>query len=77
MIEVFPDLDKMVGLSYPKPKEYFEVTMSDFNKTAMEYEFYKEKKDIIAFQNMLTENVMYSSDISESQDKIVIKLDKE
>ena len=77
MIEVYPDLDKMVGLSYPKPKEYFEVTMSDFNKTAMEYEFYKEKKDIIAFQNMLTENVMYSSDISESQDKIVIKLDKE
>ena len=77
MIEVFPNFEKMTGLSYPKPKEAFEVTLSDFAKTAMEYQFYKNSEDIVAFREELTNKILYASNISENQSELVIKIDKE
>lgn len=77
MIEVFPNFENMTGLSYPKPKESFEVTFADFAKTAMEYQFYKNSEDIVSFKEELTNKIMYASNISENQSELIIKIDKE
>lgn len=61
-------------LSYQMPKKPFELYEEDFIKTLMDYEMFEKGIDVKEFEEKLIDNVMYSSEISKSDDKISVVL---
>ena len=64
-------------LSYQMPEKPFEIYEEDFSKTMMDYLMFKEGIDVKEFGDKLLKKVLYSSDISQENDEVVISLEKE
>ncbi len=63
-------------LSYQIPVPPFEIFEEDFRKTAMDYIMYKEGIDLNEFSNKLQKKALYGSDISDTDNGILITLKK-
>ena len=58
--------------SYQMPEKPFEIFEEDFIKTMMDYEMYKRGIDAKEFNDELMKKVLYSSEVSESEDGVSI-----
>lgn len=63
-------------LSWQVPQKPFEISEEDFRKTLTDYLLFKNGIDATKFKNKVTERVLYSSEVSSSDDKVVISLEK-
>ena len=63
-------------LSYQMPEKPFEIFEEDFVKTMMDYEMFKQGIDAKEFGDQLLKQILYSSEVSESEGKTQIALDK-
>ena len=61
-------------LSYQMPEKPFEILEEDFIKTLMDYEMFQQGINVKDFQDKLVNNIMYSADINDSDNKITINL---
>lgn len=64
-------------LSFQMPEKPFEIFEEDFAKTMMDYLMFKEGIDVKAFGDKLLKKVLYSSDVKEEDDEVIISLKKE
>ena len=64
-------------LSYQMPEKPFEIFEEDFAKTMMDYLMFKEGIDVKEFGDKILKKVLYSSDVKEQNDEVVISLGKE
>lgn len=62
-------------LSYQVPEKEFEISEEDFTKTMMDYLMFKQGIDVKEFSETLIKKVMYSSEITSTDNKILISLD--
>ncbi|MBQ6791532.1 MAG: SAM-dependent DNA methyltransferase [Paludibacteraceae bacterium] len=62
-------------LSYQMPEKPFEIYEEDFVKTMMDYEMFKQGKDVKEFNEQLLQHVLYRSAVSLMEDKVTIILD--
>lgn len=70
-------IDPAEHLSYQKPIKPFEVYESDFAKAAMDYLMFEKGIEPEDFDARLLDSVMYSSNVTESDDEILIAIPKE
>ena len=63
-------------LSYQMPEKPFEIFEEDFVKTMMDYEMFKQGIDAKEFGDQLLKQILYSSEVSDNEDKTQIILDK-
>lgn len=63
-------------LSYQMPEKPFEIFEEDFVKTMMDYEMFKQGIDAKEFGDQLLKQILYSSEVSENNDKTQITLDR-
>ena len=64
-------------LSYQMPEKPFEISEEDFRKTALDYLLFQRGIDAKTFGERLTDAVLYSSSVSETDSEIIISLSKE
>lgn len=69
-------IDSEKYLSYQMPEKELEIVEEDFVKILIDYEMHKQGVDLKNFKESLVNKIMYASDISESDNKILIKMDK-
>ena len=69
-------LDPNKYLSWQVPQKSFEISEEDFNKTLMDYLLFKEEINATEFKDNITEKVLYSSDITKSNNKVIISLEE-
>ena len=62
-------------LSYQIPEKEFEINEEDFTKTIMDYLMFKQGIDIKEFSDVVAKKVMYSSEITSTDTKVLISLD--
>lgn len=62
-------------LSYQVPEKEFEISEEDFTKTMMDYLMFKQGIDVKEFSEAVVKKVMYSSEITSTDTKILISLD--
>ena len=63
-------------LSYQMPEKPFEIFEEDFVKTMMDYEMFRQGIDAKEFGDQLLKQIMYSSEVSEDDNKTQITLDR-
>ena len=63
-------------LSYQVPPKEFEISEEDFRKTILDYYMFEEKVDIKDFESKIIYDVLYSSELKESDKKITISISK-
>lgn len=63
-------------LSYQTPKVPLILTEEDFRKTILNYYFYKNNIDEKNIDEAILNNALYSSDIKETKDEVIISLKK-
>lgn len=61
-------------LSYQMPEKPFEIFEEDFIKTMMDYELFKQGIDVKEFGENLLQRVLYSSQITQSNNNTIITL---
>ena len=61
-------------LSYQMPEKPFEIFEEDFIKTMMDYELFKQGIDVKEFGENLLQRVLYSSQITQSNNSTIITL---
>lgn len=64
-------------LSYQMPRVPLELKEEDFRKTILNYYFYKNDIDEKNITDAIVKNALYSSNISETEEEIIIELKKE
>lgn len=64
-------------LSYQMPRVPLELKEEDFRKTILNYYFYKNDIDEKNMTDAIVKNALYSSNISETEEEIIIELKKE
>lgn len=64
-------------LSYQKPVEPFRISEEDFRKTAMDYLMYKRGIDGQEFSRRMFDRIMYSSQVHDDSNSIIIELEKD
>lgn len=69
-----PDLKNLENLSWPVPLKPFEISSSDFMKTIMDYEMFKQGVDVKKLRERIADAVLYDSEIAELNNKILIEL---
>mgnify|MGYP004471224729 CR=1 FL=1 len=69
-------INPLQHLSYQMPEKPFEIYEEDFVKTMMDYEMFQRGIDVKAFNEKLMQKVLYSSQVTETETDINIKLDK-
>lgn len=62
-------------LSYQIPEKEFEISEEDFTKTMMDYLMFKQGIDVKEFSDTLIKKVMYSSEITTNDKKVLISLE--
>lgn len=62
-------------LSYQIPEKEFEISEENFTKTIMDYLMFKQGIDIKEFSDVVAKKVMYSSEITSTDTKVLISLD--
>ena len=62
-------------LSYQIPEKEFEISEEDFTKTMMESLMFKQGIDVKEFSDTLIKKVMYSSEITTNDKKVLISLE--
>lgn len=62
--------------SYQMPQKEFEISEIDFNKTIIDYYIFSQGIDQKDIKNSLADKILYSSDIIEETDKIVVSVKK-
>ena len=62
-------------LSYQIPEKEFEISEEDFTKTMMDYLMFKQGIDVKEFSDTLIKKVMYSSEITTYDKKVLISLE--
>ena len=63
-------------LSYQMPEKPFEIYEEDFVKTMMDYEMFKQGIDVKEFNEQLLQQILYSSEVTESDTNTQINLPK-
>ena len=63
-------------LSYQLPEKPFEICEEDFNKTMLDYLFYKEGIDTKELAEIIAEKVLYNSNVEDKANEIHISLKK-
>ena len=61
-------------LSYQMPEKPFEIYEEDFKRTMMNYIMFKEGIDAKEFADNLTNKVLYSSEVEQEQDSVLINI---
>ena len=61
-------------LSWQEPIPPFEIPMSDFNKTLLDFEMFKEGIDKKEFSENLLNKILYQSEVSMDNENVVITL---
>jgi len=61
-------------LSYQTPEKEFEISERDFKKTVLDYLMFHEDIDAKNFSTVLTEKVLYNSEITINTDNILISI---
>lgn len=64
-------------LSYQMPEKPFEVFEKDFVRTMMDYILFEQKIDVKHFSERLSQNVLYSSEITSDGDSVNICIKKQ
>ena len=64
-------------LSYQMPQTPFEIFEEDFIKTMMDYELFKQGVDVKEFGEKLIQRVLYSGQMSQDGNDIIITLKEE
>lgn len=64
-------------MSYQMPRVPLELKEEDFRKTILNYYFYKNDIDEKNMTDAIVKNALYSSNISETEEEIIIELKKE
>lgn len=67
-------IDPAKYLSYQIPEKPFEILEEDFIKTLMDYEMFKQGKDVKDFKENITYNIMYLNNIISSNNEIIIDI---
>ena len=63
-------------LSYQMPEKPFEIFEEDFVKTMMDYEMFKQGIDAKEFNEYILFKIMYDSEVTMKDDKIIITIEK-
>ena len=63
-------------LSYQMPERPFEIFEEDFVKTMMDYEMFKQGIDAKEFNENILFRIMYDSEVTMKDDKIIITIEK-
>lgn len=63
-------------LSYQMPEKPFEIFEEDFVKTMMDYEMFKQGIDAKEFNENILFRIMYDSEVTMKDDKIIITIEK-
>lgn len=63
-------------LSYQMPEKPFEIFEEDFVKTMMDYEMFKQGIDAKEFNENILFKIMYDSEVTMKDDKIIITIEK-
>ncbi len=61
-------------LSYQMPEKEFEVFEENFTKTMMDYLMFQQQIDVKEFSEKLVTKVMYNSEVSSSENNVIITL---
>lgn len=70
-------IDPLEHLSYQMPQKPFEIFEEDFRKTAVEYLMFTKGVDAKSFSENLLDAVMYSSQVDNDRENVVITLKKD
>ena len=70
-------IDPLEHLSYQVPQKPFEIYEEDFRKTAVEYLMFTKGVDAKSFSENLLDAVMYSSQVDNDRENVVITLKKD
>lgn len=63
-------------LSYQMPEKPFEIFEEDFVKTMMDYEMFKQGIDAKEFNENILLNILYNSEVTMKDNKIIITIEK-
>lgn len=69
-------IDPKEHLSYQKPEIPFTISEADFMKTIIDYELHERGIDAKSFEEHLLHDVLYSSEVSDKGNEVLISLSK-